>query len=149
MPDAAQELQAHLKHFEGFVAHPYLCAAGKLTIGYGHRIAAPIPNMTEPEAATLLDQDIAKYTKDALRLSPSLATTPRRRNAIVDFCFNCGPEAYEHSTLRQMVNAGRWADAAVQMRRWVYVTDPVTKRKNKSSWQEKRRDVTAKWLEEG
>lgn len=150
MTDPAQELEAHLTHFEGFVGHPYRCAAGKLTIGYGHRIAAPIPDITEAQALALLREDIAKYTKDALRLSPSLATAaPRRRNAIVDFCFNCGPDAYEHSTLRQMVNVGRWEDAAAQMARWVYVTDPVTKVKHPSAWQTNRRAVTAQWLREG
>jgi lysozyme len=151
MADTVKELIDHLKHFEGFVDHPYYCAAGKLTIGYGHRIEKPEPkHMTENEATLLLMQDIAKYTLGAVRLSPGLVnTSPRRLNAIIDFCFNAGLGAYAGSTLRQKVNAGLWDDAAAQMRRWVYITDPKTQAKKKSAWQVKRREATATWLEQG
>jgi lysozyme len=148
MTETGRELIAHLKHFEGFVAKPYYCAAGKLTIGYGHRIDEPQPAMTEEQATALLLTDIAKYTLMAVRLSPGLVSAaPRRLNAIIDFCFNAGGSAYAGSTLRSKVNAGLWDDAAAQMRRWVYVTNPKTQVKAKSAWQIKRREVTAKWLE--
>ena len=146
---AAGELIAHLKHFEGFVGHPYYCAAGKLTIGYGHRIPSSEPDWSEEKATAVLLEDISKYTLMAVRLSPDLVkTSPRRLSAIIDFCFNAGGSAYAGSSLRTKVNAGRWADAAAQMRRWVYITDPKTEEKRKSQWQINRREVTARWLEE-
>lgn len=143
-----EELIDHLKHFEGFVGHPYRCPAGYLTIGYGHRIDKDQPNITEEEATILLTKDIARFTLGAVRLSPNLKLVGGRRlNAIIDFCFNAGLNAYAGSTLRLKVNTGEWEDAAAQMRRWVYITDPKTKQKHKSAWQIKRREVTARWLE--
>lgn len=146
---AVGELLEHLKKFEGFVPHPYHCQAGKLTIGYGHRIAAPIPDLTEEQGKALLMEDIEAYSKAALRLSPGLTDEPHRLNAVVDFCFNCGVTAYEHSTLRKMVDAKRWPDAVTQNNRWVYITNPTTKVKEKSEWQVKRRSATSQWLAEG
>lgn len=141
----------HLKHFEGFVGHPYKCAAGKWTIGYGHRIDGPDhPTMTEAEAEKLLLEDIAHYTLMAARLSPNIAeATPHRLYAVVDFCFNAGGAAYAGSTLRLRVDAKKWGEAAYENGRWVYVTDPVTKRKAVSAWQVKRRAVTSEWLKNG
>ena len=150
LPPSAGELIAHLKHFEGFVAHPYYCAAGKLTIGYGHRIDTPQPDLTEEQATSLLLEDIAKYTTMACRLSPGLVNdSPRRLNAIIDFCFNAGGSAYAGSQLRLSVNDKRWDAAGLQNARWVYITDPKTKLKVKSAWQVKRRAVTTGWLVKG
>lgn len=146
----ADELIAHLKRFEGFVGHPYLCSAGKLTIGYGHRIEKPRPDMTEAEASALLLEDIASYTLKAVKLSPDLVNIGGRRlNAIIDFVFNAGPGNYETSQLRKAVNRRDWPEAASQNDRWVYITDPKTGEKNKSSWQIKRRSVTSEWLKNG
>jgi lysozyme len=146
----ADELIAHLKHFEGFVGHPYYCAAGKLTIGYGHRIPAPEPDWTEAKATAVLLDDIAHYTMMAVRLSPDLVkAAPRRLNAIIDFCFNAGGAAYAGSQLRVAVNANQWDAAGLQNARWVYITNPKTKLKEKSAWQIKRRAVTTEWLVKG
>lgn len=149
-PASANELIEHLKHFEGFVAHPYYCAAGKLTIGYGHRIEVPEPDWSEEKATSVLLEDIAKYTMMAVRLSPGLVSaSPRRLNAIIDFCFNAGGSAYAGSQLRLAVNEKRWDAAGLQNARWVYITDPKTKLKVKSAWQVKRRAVTTEWLVKG
>ena len=147
----AEELIAHLKHFEGFVPHPYYCAAGKLTIGYGHRIDDPKhPDLTEAQATALLLEDIAKYTLMAVRITPGLVNdSPRRLNAIIDFCFNAGGNAYAGSQLRLAVRDKRWDAAGLQNARWVYITDPKTKLKVKSAWQIKRRAVTTEWLVKG
>lgn len=154
----ADELITHLKHFEGFVPHPYYCAAGKLTIGYGHRIDKPIPDITEEQGHILLLEDIAKYTLDAVRLTrllggqgPSVLTdaSPRRLNAIIDFCFNCGPVAFAGSRLRLRVLERDWATAAEENGLWVKITDPKTRKKYTSAWQTQRRAVTSEWLLHG
>jgi len=144
----AVELIAHLQHFEGFVGHPYLCAAGKLTIGFGHRIDDPNhPPITEEQATALLLEDIAKYTLMACRISPGLVlATPRRLNAIIDFCFNCGGAAYAGSTLKTRVNEKDWPGAAEANGWWNKITDPKTRKKYVSAWQTNRRAVTSEWL---
>ena len=146
----ADELIAHLKHFEGFVGHPYYCAAGKLTIGYGHRIDRPVPDITEAQATSLLLFDISLYTIKAVKLSPGLVNdSPRRLNAVLDLVFNCGPEAYKDSHLRAAVDLKQWEEAARQNAKWVYITDPKTKEHHVSAWQKARRAVTSEWLLHG
>lgn len=145
------ELYELLRDIEGFVAHPYICPAGYPTIGYGHRIPSmKHPSITKARAVELLTSD-ARFKRDAaLKLSPGLADEPEARlAAIVDFCFNLGEGAYAGSTLRKAVDAKNWPEAAKQMKRWVYARDPKTKRMVKLASLEARREVTAKWLEEG
>jgi lysozyme len=146
--DTARELLDHLKEFEGFVDHPYYCAAGKLTLGYGHRITEKERRtITKQEATLLLMEDIAHYTLGAVRHSPVLKDVGGRRlNAIIDFCFNCGLAAYAGSTLRKKVDAQDWKAAAAEMEKWVYVTDPKTGEKKKNAWQVRRREVGSAWL---
>lgn len=151
MTTTGDELLAHLKRMEGFVGHPYRCAAGKLTLGYGHRITkAEARDISEAEGMILLVQDIGKYTMAAYRLSPNLVSVaPRRLNAIIDFCFNCGSNAYAVSQLKKAVDREDWKAAAEQNAKWVYVKDPTTKVKAVSSWQRKRRAITSEWLRVG
>ena len=151
------ELVAHLKHFEGWVDHPYKCAAGKPTIGYGHRIPDMAhPHLTLAEGEALLYADIDKYEEMALRITKGRASTspldtasPRRIAAITDFCFNAGGAAYAGSTLCLRVRAGDWLAAAHENGRWIYVTDPKTLKKHTSAWQINRRAVTSAWLAQG
>lgn len=145
------QLVEHVKQQEGWRAKPYRCQAGKPTIGYGHRI--PSMNhepLTREEGEALLVQDLQERQEKVLRLSPILAHEPEARcSAVLDFVFNAGSAAYASSTLRKRVNDGRWQDAANEMRRWVYATDPATGEKRKLSALVKRREVTAGWLKRG
>ncbi len=145
------ELLAHVKREEGWRAKPYLCPAGKPTIGYGQRIKtldhAPI---TKAQGEALLIAALELRQERMLKLSPVLAWEPEiRASAVLDFCYNAGTAAYASSTLRKRVNEGKWEDAAREMRRWVYATDPATGKKRKLSALVKRRDITAGWLERG
>lgn len=143
------ELLRHLKHEESYRARPYLCPAGYPTIGYGHRIdSLDHPAITSAEAEALLIADVAKHEAAALRLSPGLATEPPLRlAAITDFVFNLGAGAYAGSVLRLRVNEKRWHEAAEQMKRWVWATDPATGKKRILAGLVDRRTVTAHWLE--
>jgi lysozyme len=143
------DLLKHLKHEEGFVGHVYKCPAGYDTIGYGHRTdGTPHPPITEAQAEALLIADEARFEAMALRLSPGLKDEPARRlDAITDFCFNLGGGNYGGSVLRLRVNEKKWAEAGVQMRRWVYATDPKTGKKRILAALVDRREVTARWLE--
>jgi len=145
------DLITHLKHEEGFVPHVYTDAAGHATIGYGHKLkpgeSFPHP-LTEAEADTLLRLDAKHHEAAALRLSPGLIDEPAcRLDAVTDFVFNCGAGAYAGSVLRLRVNEKRWTEAAEQMRRWVYATDPKTGKKRILSALVDRREVCARWLE--
>jgi lysozyme len=144
------ELLQHLRDSEKCVLHPYLDPVGYPTIGYGHRIASmDHPTLTLAEAEALLAEDVANYRAAALRFSPGLADEPQLRlDAITDFCFNAGTTAYSGSVLRLRVNQKMWAEAAAQIRRWVYATDQATRVKVKLAGLVKRREVCARWLED-
>jgi lysozyme len=145
-----EELIEHVKKFEGWVAHPYLCPAGFPTIGYGHRIdSMNHPDLTKEEGEALLRTDLEHYWAMALRLSPVLAMeSPRRIAAITDFCYNVGGTRYSGSTLRTKVRSRNWIGAALQNGLWVYITLPSGE-KVKSEWQIKRRKATSAWLKDG
>ena len=128
VPQAAIDLA---KRFEGFHrvpkadpqrrAHPYICPAGYITIGYGHLCDPKHPPITEAEAEVYLAADLQTALAATLRYCPGLATEPEGRlAAIVDFTFNLGAGRLQTSTLRRRINQRNWAAAGQELRLWVY-----------------------------
>jgi lysozyme len=126
VPAAAIELA---KKFEGFRKHAYLCPAGVWTVGYGHTKGVQKGDwMEESYASRVLGEDL----KDAASAVQRLISSPLNENqfaALVDFVFNLGAGALEGSTLRELLNAGRYDAVPEQLRRWVKATDPKTGKK--------------------
>jgi lysozyme len=58
-----------------------------------------------------------QFLPAVLRLCPAVDTA-NRLAALIDFAFNLGKGNLQASTLRRCVNAGDWAGAKVQIRRW-------------------------------
>jgi len=110
-----------IKKFEGLRLKSYICAAGVLTIGYGHTGPDVYPNqqITEEEAEQLLRRD----TESAQQTVSSFVTAKINQNeydALVSFTFNVGPTAFINSTLLRLLNKG--ADrkvVAAEFGRWV------------------------------
>lgn len=128
VPPQAIELA---KRFEGFHrvpksdplrrAHPYICPAGYMTIGYGHLCDPKHAPITRAEAESYLAADLRTALNATLRYCPVLATEPEGRlAAIVDFTFNLGAGRLQTSTLRRRINQQDWAAAGQELRRWVY-----------------------------
>lgn len=136
---------ALIKRFEGFRPFPYRDAAGKLTIGWGHLIepGEPVPlALAGREAEALFLADVREHAAHVDRMvRPPL--WPLQFDALVSFAFNLGPGALGGSTLLQRVNAGRHAEAAGEFGRWIYATDPKTKKKRRLPGLEKRRFAEA------
>jgi len=114
------------KQFEGFRGKPYLCPAGVATIGYGstyyadgRKVALTDPPMSEPDASTLLLQELHHtYLPGVLRLCPILLTDERKCNAIVDFAYNLGAGRLQTSTLKRKINDQNWDAAQEQLMLW-------------------------------
>lgn len=114
------------RRFEGFYAAPYLCPAGIPTIGYGatyYEDGRPVtlrdPAITRARAEALLLWHVRTvYLPAVRRLCPGV-DHPGRLAALIDFTFNLGTGRLQASTLRQRVNAGRWADVPAELRKWV------------------------------
>jgi lysozyme len=128
VPQAAIDLA---KRFEGFHrvpkadpllrAHPYICPAGFMTIGYGHLCDSKHPPITEAEAEVYLARDLITALNATLRYCPVLATeSDGRLAAIVDFTFNLGAGRLQTSTLRRRINQREWDAAGHELRKWVY-----------------------------
>ena len=84
------KLTCMLKRHEGLRLKPYLCTAGKSTIGYGRNLDDK--GISEAEAGKLLEHDIHDSINDLTRTYGqmfSLLDYPRQ-SVLVDMCFNMG-----------------------------------------------------------
>ncbi|MBN8512446.1 MAG: lysozyme [Rickettsiales bacterium] len=111
-----------IKEYEGFSQTPYICAAGRPTIGFGHKIRKKdkMVLLTLAEAESLLIQDLFIAERAVIR-AVSRELTDNQFAALVSFTFNLGAAALQRSCLRQKVNYGQDKEAAREFLRWVYV----------------------------
>ena len=117
-----------LVRFEGLFLTVYLCPAGVPTIGLGstryadgRRVALGDPPITAEHAYLLAVHQLrTKYLPAVLRLCPGADSFDSfdRIAALLDFTYNLGVGALAASTLRRRVNAGDWAGAQREIRRW-------------------------------
>lgn len=110
-----------IKEYEGFSSTPYICAAGHLTIGFGHRVRKKdkMVLLTLAEAESLLIQDLFIAERAVIR-AISRELSDNQFAALVSFTFNLGAAALQRSCLRQKVNYGQDKEAAREFLRWVY-----------------------------
>ena len=113
---------ALIKQFEGFSPTPYLCPAGKPTIGYGHVIRASeqFPDaISTDEAESLLKQDVS-YTEQIITHSIVIDLTQNQFDALVSLAYNIGVGAFVNSTLLRLLNTGDTQAASAQFAHWIY-----------------------------
>jgi lysozyme len=118
-----------IKHFEGCHKRvgpdryqAYVCPAGVLTIGFGITRADKYkfgPNtiwsMADCDEAFV---DSMREYEAAVHRMVTVALQPWQYDALVSFCFNCGPGNLQKSTLLRKLNAGDYAGAALEFHRW-------------------------------
>lgn len=84
-----QAMLTLIRRHEGLRLKPYLCTAGKLTIGYGRNLEDK--GITALEAEYLLEHDIAKVLGELkFNLSFWANISEVRKVVLVDMCFNLG-----------------------------------------------------------
>jgi len=112
-----------IKQFEGFSAKPYLCPAGKLTIGYGHVIVSgesfSKAGIAISYAENLLKQDVGRVG-NAVSGMALVALSQNQFDALCSLAYNIGIKAFEKSTLLRYINDGKPELAAGEFLRWVY-----------------------------
>lgn len=87
-----------IKHFEKFYPEPYVCPAGKLTVGYGHVIAPGerFDRLTERQAARMLRRElVTRYFPGVVsalgkRGLALMDLEPHQEAAALSFAYNCG-----------------------------------------------------------
>jgi len=104
---------------EGLRLKAYKCPAGKWTIGYGHTGPDVRPDsfITEQDAERLLNDDLQEAIGAVNRLV-RVVLTSNQFSALVCFVYNVGAGAFEKSTMRRLLNEGRYGDAANEFLRW-------------------------------
>lgn len=108
-----------IKH-EGLEFKPYMCTAGKLTIGVGRNIEDV--GISEDEAMFMLDNDIRACTKDMINLFHDWYQLPgNRQSVLINMRFNLGPNRFrKFKKMITAVNGKKFNQAANEMRdsRW-------------------------------
>jgi lysozyme len=101
---------------EGYRAEPYVCPAGRLTIGYGHviRPGEALEHLSPDEALELLRAD-ARTAEDAIRRLVRVPLAQHEYDALVSLVLNIGGARFARSELLGALNAG---DRAGAVREW-------------------------------
>lgn len=108
---------ALVKRFEGFRARPYLCPAGKPTIGYGRTRGVKLtdPPITEAQASKLLEEELGEYADGVAKLL-LVPVSQAQFDALVSFAYNVGLGNFRKSTLLRLLNRGK--SCADEFLRW-------------------------------
>ena len=126
---------AFLKRLEGSSSTVYADSEGLPTIGVGHFLTqgdllsgtiridsqaiAYANGLTEAQITSLFLQDLMPAVH-TVALDGAHYLLQREEDALCCLVFNIGLGAYNTSTLRTKLLAGKCADIPVQMQRWVY-----------------------------
>ena len=113
-----------IKAFEGYSPTIYICAGGYPTIGWGHLIKKRdrekyVGGIDETTATMLLRRDLIDAEQHVARFI-SVDLSDEQHGALVSFTFNLGGGALQSSTLRGLLNDGKYVDAANEFVRWVF-----------------------------
>ena len=103
-----------IKH-EGLRLFPYLCPAGKLTVGVGRNLTDT--GISIDEAMDLLENDISRVTRELEDNFPwFMVLNKARREALVDMCFNLGLSRFrKFSKMIEALQRDDFAIAAKEM----------------------------------
>ena len=139
-----------LKEFEGLRLKAYRCSSGVLTIGYGHtKNVKPGDVIDEATANMLLIKDVEAVERLANLENFAKKLSQGQYDAFISFLFNVKYSSYLTSTLRKkLINNVDDTTIPDEIRRWVYGTDPETKKKIKLPGLVKRREWEAQMYED-
>jgi lysozyme len=129
----SEDARHSLKNEEGYKLVPYICPAGKWTVGVGHRLypASLFPGITynekigwhgsiTPETAEkILDGDLA-VAEASVNSHVTKQLNQDQFDALVLFVFNIGGNNFVHSSLLKYINKGEFKAAANEFKRWVH-----------------------------
>ena len=104
---------------EGVMLTSYQDSGGVWTIGYGHTgpDVGPDQSITREQAEQLLEQDLLS-AEQTVNQYVEVPLSQEEFDALVDFVFNVGEEAFVNSTLLKLLNEQDYEGAAQQLPRW-------------------------------
>jgi len=108
-----------IKH-EGLKLKPYICPAGKLTIGVGRNIEEN--GISENEAMYMLENDIKRCENELREIFDNFDELPKNvKIALIDMIFNLGkPRFLQFKKMIQAIKEGNFKRAAEEAKnsRW-------------------------------
>lgn len=111
-----------IANLEGFSEDAYIPIPGDVpTIGFGSTEGVKMGDTITPQKALerlLRDVGVAE---SAIGRCVKVPLSQSEYNAFTTFAFNVGAEAFCSSTLVKKLNAGDYAGACQELRRWVYI----------------------------
>jgi lysozyme len=110
-----------IKRFEGIRHRPYLCPAGKLTIGWGSTQGVkPGMEITNEQAEEMLRQEVLELESE-LNLCVTVKLKNHERAALLSLSHNIGITRFRASTLLKKLNSGDKKGASDEFLKWVHV----------------------------
>ena len=113
-----------IKSFEGWSSPPYLCPAGRWTIGWGstwdidgNAVTGNHPDIDEEHGTDLLKREL-RHVESAIGKLIKVPLTEGQFSALASWAFNVGTGAMQRSTLRMKLNRGQYEDAADEFPKW-------------------------------
>ena len=107
---------------EGLRLVAYPDQGGVSTIGWGHTGPDVYPGLTwtlaQAQAAFLHD---SQWAQDDVNNYVDSILTQGEFDALVDFVFNAGGEAFKNSTMLKLLNQGNYKQAAQEFAKWDHV----------------------------
>lgn len=82
------ELKRWIKSYEDFSNKPYICTAGKLTIGFGRNIQDN--GISDIEAEFMFNNDMKRTEQDLLDCTWYVRAPAPVKDALFNMCFNLG-----------------------------------------------------------
>ena len=102
-----------IKH-EGTRKHPYICPAGKISIGVGRNIEDN--GLSEEEIDYLLNNDIDRVQQELKQFPFTAKLNGAQKAAIINMLFNLGlPTFKKFNLMIAALNSGDFERAAVEM----------------------------------
>lgn len=123
-----------IKFYEGCGYNAYKCAAGVLTIGYGHTKGVKEGDLiTQQEADALLLHEMDEY-EGYINNMVTVDLEQNQFDALVSWVFNLGSSNLSSSTLLKKINNKEFDAVPEQIKRWNKaggkVLDGLIKRRN-------------------
>ena len=110
-----------IEKFEGFSSIPYICPAGKPTIGFGstfYEDGTPVKMTDKPITKERARELVRWYCETQIKY-PRKDLNDDQKSAICSLIFNIGQSAFDRSKCKKAIVAGDWAEAH---RQWDWVT---------------------------
>ena len=114
-----------IKHYECLQLQPYICPAGKPTIGYGHTGPDVVfgITITEADADKLLREDL-HFAERGVETYTHVPLTQGQFDALVSFAYNLGTGSISGAsgfeTVNRAIRAGKPNEIANAMTLYVY-----------------------------